>query len=266
MKIKLLSTILLITLLGACSVPKDVAYFQGLDTFSEDEIKSMGQEYVSNISIDDLLLINITSWDPTVATPFNPPAFAYATQGETSVYTSLQQHTYLVEQDGFINFPILGRVKAAGLSKRELNEYLSQGLAKYVPDAIINIQIINYKVTLMGEIVRPGTLTFNNDRITILEAIGRSGDLTINADRKNILIIREVNGEKEYGYVDITDPLIFSSPYYYLRQNDVIYVEPNKAKKRNANYSQAQQYSVTVFSAILSTVSLITSIIISTSK
>ena len=263
MKIKLLSVVLLIILLGSCAVPKDIVYFQGLDQLSDEQKSSMNQQYISSICTDDMLSINVTSSDPSVVTPFNPPAFAFATQGETRMNETRQQYTYLVEQDGYITFPILGRVKAAGLSKKEFSEYLSQSLSKYVKDPIVNVQIVNYKVTLMGELTQPGTLYLTNDRTSILDAIGQSGDLTINANRKNITIVRDINGVRDIGYIDLTDPVsVFSSPYYYLRHNDVIYVEPNKAKKRNARYSQAQQYSVTVFSAILSTVSLLTSVAI----
>lgn len=119
---------------------------------------------------------------------------------------------------------------------------------------------------MMGEIARPGAVTVSNDRLTILEAIGRVGDCTINANRTNVLVIRDNNGQKEFGRIDLTNPSVFSSPYYYLRQNDVVYVEPNDAKKRNAKYSQAQQYSITVFSSILSAVSVITTVILAITK
>ena len=139
---------------------------------------------------------------------------------------------------------------------------LEEKISKYVKDPLVNIQISNFKVTLMGEVNRPGSLTARNDRLSILDAIGQYGDLTINANRKNILIIRDENGQKEMARLDLTDPAIFASPYYYLRQNDVIYVEPNKAKKKNARYSQAQQYNITVFSSVISAVSIITSMVI----
>lgn len=153
-----------------------------------------------------------------------------------------------------------------GLSKQEVSENLRKAISKYVADANVNVQIVNYKVTMMGEVARPGTVAVSNDRITILDALGRVGDMTINANRTNILVIRDNDGQKEYGRLDITDPAIFASPYFYLRQNDVVYVEPNDAKKRNARYSQAQQYSITVFSSILSAISVVTTVILAITK
>lgn len=261
MRAKLFFFFLSSLLLGACSVPKDVAYFQGIDKLTASQIEKMNQTYVTKICADDMLTITVTAWDPTVTTPFNPPVYAYAMQGETNVGAAAQLHTYLVDQEGNINFPVLGELHVEGLQKQELNKVLEEKISKYIKEPIVNVQIVNYRVTLMGEISRPGGISVRNDRLSILDAIGQSGDLTINANRKNIMVIRDNNGKKEYGRIDLTDPALFASPYYYLRQNDVVYVEPNDAKKRNANYSQAQQYSLTLYSTILSSVSIVSSII-----
>lgn len=252
--------------LASCKVPKDVAYFQGIDELTPEQMDAMSQKYSATISEDDLLTITVTAWDPTVVTPFNPPPYSYLNQGEVNATSTPQLQTYLVDKEGYINFPVLGRVKAAGLSKQQLSDDIQGQIAQYVKDAMVNIQIINFKITMMGEVSRPGTITVRNDRISIIDAIGQVGDLSINANRRNILIIRNNNGTPEHGRIDMTDPAIFTSPYYYLKQNDVVYVEPNNAKKRNANYSSAQQYSITVFSAILSTVSLITTSVIALTK
>ena len=268
MRVKLVSiAILFVFLLGACSVPKDVVYFQGVDKLTPEQLEQMNQSYISKICEDDLLSITVTAWDPTVVTPFNPPTYSYAVQGEIQTNTSTSQlRTYLVDKEGYINFPVLGKVKIAGKTKQAANEMLQDMIHPYVKDALVNVQIVNYKVTMMGDVARPGAINVKNDRISILDAIGQAGDLTINANRKNILVIRDNNGQKEFGRIDITDPAVFTSPYYYLRQNDVVYVEPNKAKKRNARYSQAQQYSITVFSSILSAVSVITTVILAITK
>lgn len=267
MKVKLVSVVaLFVLLLGACSVPKDVVYFQGVDALTPEQVSKMNQAYTSKICPDDLLTITVTAWDPTVVTPFNPPVYAYAIQGETSTVSSSQLRTYLVDQEGDINFPVLGKIHVAGLTKQQLSDKMQEMISPYVKDALVNVQIVNYKVTMMGEVSRPGAISVKNDRLSILDAIGQVGDLTINANRKNILVIRDNNGEKEFARLDITEPDIFTSPYYYLQQNDVVYVEPNNAKKRNARYSQAQQYSITVFSSILSAVSVITTVILAITK
>jgi polysaccharide export outer membrane protein len=226
----------------------------------------MNRNYTSRICPDDLLTITVTAWDPSVVTPFNPPAWAYASQGEVSVTTAVQLHTYLVDTDGNITFPVVGKIQAAGLSKQDFAGRLQNEISRYVKDPLVNVQIVNYKVNIIGEIARPGTLTVQNERLTILDAIGRQGDLTINANRKNILIMRDNDGEKEFGRIDLTDPAIFASPYYYLRQNDVVYIEPNKPKQRNYNVTQSQTFTVSILSTILTTVSVITTVIVALSK
>jgi polysaccharide export outer membrane protein len=266
MKMKLLSAAGLIFFLASCSTPKDVLYLQGIDSLAEEDIARMNQTYASRISPDDLLTITVTAWDPTVVTPFNPPPWSYASQGEVAVTNTLQLHTYLVDADGNITFPVLGKVKAAGLSKQELTAYLQEGVSRYVKDALVHVQIVNYKITILGEVARPGAITVRNERITILEAIGQVGDLTINANRRNILILRDNNGQREHGRVDLTDPAIFASPYYYLRQNDFIYVEPNKPKQRNYNVTQSQTFTISIVSTLLTTVSVITTVLVAVLK
>lgn len=226
----------------------------------------MEQNYTSRICPDDLLTITVTAWDPSVVTPFNPPVWAYASQGETSVTSSAQLHTYPVDSDGNIVFPVLGTVRAAGLSKQELASFLQEKIAHYVKDALVNVQIVNYRITVIGEVARPGALTVQNERITILDAIGRLGDLTINANRKNILIVRDRDGIKEFGRIDLTQPDVFASPYYYLRQNDLVYVEPNKPKQRNYNITQSQTFTVSIVSTLLTTVSVITTLFVAILK
>ena len=131
-----------------------------------------------------------------------------------------------------------------------------------LPEALVNVQIVNFKVAIMGEVNRTNVYTIKNNRVSILDLIAMAGDLTINARRENILLIRDNDGKKEIIRLNIADPNIFASPYFYLQQNDVVYVEPNKAKKRNANFSSAQQYTLTMFSTILTAVSVITTIVV----
>jgi polysaccharide export outer membrane protein len=256
----------LILYLTSCGTPKGVLYFQGVDSLTEEQIARMEQTYTSRIAPDDMLTITVTAWDPSVVTPFNPPVWAYAVQGEVTVRNAEQLHTYLVDSDGNIVFPVLGKVKAAGLSKQELAACLEEQVAHYVKDALVNVQIVNYRVSVIGEVARPGTLTVPNERISILDAIGRSGDLTINAKRTNILIIRDTDGKKEFGRVDLTDPSVFMSPYFYLRQNDMVYVEPNRPKQRNYNITQSQTFTVSIVSTLLTTVSVITTVLVALSK
>ena len=262
MKYKFVFFLCVSLLLTSCKTPKDVTYLQGIDLLTKEQLATMNQTYSATICEDDLLTITVTSSDPEVIVPFNPPTFAFSSPGETAINSQQQLQTYLVDRDGKINFPVLGRIQAAGLSKYELSMYLQSEIRKQVKDAMVNIQIVNYKISVIGEVNRPGSINVRNDRISILDAIAQSGDLTINGNRKNILITRNQNGTPEIGRIDLTDPAVFASPYYYLQQNDVIYVEPNDAKKRNANYSSAQQYTLTIVSTIMTGVSVVTTIIL----
>ncbi|MDR1500670.1 MAG: polysaccharide biosynthesis/export family protein [Tannerellaceae bacterium] len=266
MKIKLLPAIGLVCFVTSCGTPKDVLYFQGVDSLTKEEVEKMNSSYTSRICPDDLLTITVTAWDPSVVTPFNPPPWAYAVQGEVNVSSPSQLHTYLVDTEGDIIFPVLGKTHAAGLSKQEFAALLQSGISRYVKDPMVNVQIVNYKINVIGEIARPGTLTVQNERITILDAIGRLGDLSINANRKNILIIRDNDGKKEFGRIDLTNPALFTSPYYYLRQNDVVYIEPNKPKQRNYNITQSQTFTVSIVSTILTTVSVMTTVLVALLK
>ncbi len=265
MKYNFLSVLCLIGLLGSCAVPKNISYFQDIDDLTEKQRELMTQTYNPKICPDDLLTINVSSWDPTVAAPYNPPAYSYYRPGEERINTATIQnlYTYLVDKEGYINFPVLGRIHMAGMSIHEANSKLEAMIKDAVPDVLVNVQIVNFKVAIMGEVSRANVYTIKNNRVSILDLIAMAGDLTINARRENILLIRDNNGEKEMVRLDITDPNIFASPYFYLKQNDLVYVEPNKAKKRNANFSSAQQYTLTIISTILTAVSVITTIIVS---
>lgn len=264
MKFKSISVVLSVFLLGACSIPKNVTYFQGVDSLTPEQLDKMNQTYTSEICPDDILTITVTAWDPNVVTPFNPPAYAYSVAKDNAavVESSESLYSYQVDQEGKINFPVLGKIHVAGLTKQQLSGVLEKDISKYVEKPLVKVQIVNYKVTIVGEVSRPGSIMVKNDRISILDAIGQSGDLTINANRRNILVIRDKDGQKEFARLDLSSADIFSSPFFYLRQNDVIYVEPNDAKKKNYKYSQAQQYNITVFSSVIGAVSIIASMVI----
>jgi polysaccharide export outer membrane protein len=240
-----------------------VTYFQGIDDLSRQQWEAMKQTYNTAICADDMLTINVSSWDPTVVAPFNPPAYGYYPQGEKDMTQGVQNlYSYLVDREGDINFPVVGQVHLAGLTVLEANRKLQGLIVEYVPDALVNVQIVNFKVGIFGEVTRTNMYTIPNSRISILDLIAMAGDLTINANRKNILLIRDSEGKKEHVRLDITDPNIMASPYYYLKQNDMIYVEPNKAKIKNANYSSAQQYTLTIVSTIMTGVNVISTIIL----
>lgn len=278
MKMKSVPACVLLVLLLAtsCSTPKDIAYFQNIDELANEQKSQMYRKYTSQICPDDMLSITVSSATPDVVTPFNPPLYASTTpqrsfgstispqslSGSTSLTNTPQLTTYPVNSDGDITFPVIGKFHAAGLSRQEFEIKLQTEIRKYAPDAIVHAKIENYKVTVLGEVTTPGPIPVYNERITILEAIGQAGDLTINGDRKNILVIRDNNGQAEPGRVDITDPAIFASEYYYLRQNDVVYIEPNSAKKRNSTVSQGTTVTISIITAAITGISTLSAVAI----
>ncbi len=255
-------TVALTFCLFSCGAPKDVTYLQGIDSVTPAQLEEMSQTYVATIKKDDILNIAVSAWDPLVATPFNPPAFAYAQEGDQPIASTQTMFNYTVDKEGYINFPVLGKIHVEGLTRTELADKLQKDISAYIDDPLVNVQIINFRVIVMGEVLRPGSYTVRGDRFSILDLIGSAGDLTITGNRKNILIIRDNNGVKQFERIDMTDPALFASPFYYLQQNDIVYIEPNDAKKKNYRHSQEKQYNITVFSTVVSSVSIITSLVI----
>ena len=222
-KILLTCTIILI-IASSCRLGKNVVYFND-DVKINNEVKSLGPI----IQVDDLLSINVSSLDQVSTAPFNLPNSTVITN-TGYVLGSIPPVGYLVDGNGDINFPVIGKIHVQGKNRFEIISELENKLKEYVSHPVISLRILNFKVTVLGEVNRPGTITIPNEKVTILEALGISGDLTIFGERKNILVIREVNSEKKQFSVNINSNEIFNSPVYYLQQNDVIYVKPNRVK------------------------------------
>ena len=247
---------------GSCRTPQNIAYFQGLENISPAQLEAMNQKYVPRICVDDALLIYVTSPDRSTAAPFSVPPYGFYMPGESEIgisATTQNIYTYLVDEYGEINFPVLGRVHLAGLSINEATRKMESLIWETAPTAIVSVQISNFKVSIIGEVNLPETYYIKNSRISILELISRAGDLTVTADRKNIWLHRDNDGEKVHVHFDLTDPMIFASPYYYLQQNDIIYVLPNEAQKQNAVYSLRDATRITLYSAIVTTCSILLS-------
>jgi polysaccharide biosynthesis/export protein len=214
--------IIIIASFSSCLPKKDIVYLQGQQIQSNNDVN-----YEPQIQNDDMLSISIMSSEPELAAPFNLDQIQ---NGGSSSNANLVKTTYLVDNFGEIEIPIIGKIKVAGFTKTYLKQVLKERLAIYLKDPIINIRIVNYKVSVLGEVARPGTFNLTSDRVTLLEVLANAGDLTLYGKRDNILIIRDYLGTKTYNRVDITKADFVNSPFYYLDQNDVIYVEPRKAK------------------------------------
>ncbi|WP_291528217.1 polysaccharide biosynthesis/export family protein [Bacteroides sp. UBA939] len=262
MKIKTLVPVLSLLLLVSCkTTDNSITYFQDLDN-QPAAIAGEPVNYAPRIAPDDQLSIIVSGTDPSAVAAFNMPLASYLAPGETNVVSTPVLHTYLVNSGGEIDFPVLGKLHIAGMTRNELTDVLTEKVSAYVKSPIVTIQIRNFKVSVLGEVNRPGTVNVPNERLSVLDALGLAGDLTIYGNRTNVLLIRDNNGKKEFHRFDLTSAGTLTSPYYYLQQNDVLYVEPNKARKGNAKYSQSGQFNISLASTVISALSVLASLAI----
>ena len=221
-----LTFILAASILFGCTTSKEIVYFQDLD---EVTLKSLTTEYEAVIKKDDLLSIIVSGPDKTVIQPYN------LTLGEmttTSGSTDPEKSTlgYLVGPDGCINFPILGKIKVEGMTRSKLINYLTQEIGKDVKDPIVYVSFKNYKITVLGEVKNPGTYTIDSEKINILQALGKAGDLLITAKRDDIILMRELDGKQTHIRIDLKTSAILESPFFYLQQNDILYIPPSASR------------------------------------
>jgi polysaccharide export outer membrane protein len=238
---------------SSCVSKKDIVYFQ-YDNINQAAVSN---SYKTIIKPDDLLQITITALDIEAVRPFNLAAVTYATSTNSAIGVA-QQQTYLVDTKGEIEFPVLGKIKIGGLTRDETIDLLKSKLSPdYIKDPNVNIRISNYKISVMGDVQRPGSYNIPNERITILDALALAGDVNISGQRNNILIIREEANKKVQYRVDIRSNNLLTSPVYYLQQNDVVYVEPNYARIQSASSNSNTSLVISISSVL---VALLTSI------
>jgi polysaccharide export outer membrane protein len=236
----------------SCGQSKKIIYFQ------DNKNQKIKEEEVLKFKKDDLLQIVIASADKATMEPFNLPNVS-ATTNTGYIVGSQPGAGYLIDKNGNINMPIIGEVHAEGLTRDELIKILENKLKSFISDPIISIRVLNFKVTVLGEVSRPGTYTIPNEKISLLEALGLSGDLTILAKRKNIKILREENGNINQYTVDITKSDFINSPYYYLKQNDVVYISPNRVRVNSSTINTSNVgVVISAISLIITTSVLIT--------
>lgn len=219
-----------IFIMQSCVSKKDIHYYQDIEKTSQTAINYVSSE----VQVNDILYIKIDALVPDSAKPFNIDI----NSAMSFDLDAFKVQSFLVAQDGTITFPILGVIKVAGKSTTDLQILFSKMLNDkgYIRDANVNIRVINSKVTVIGEVNRPGTYSFSEQNISLNQAIGYAGDLTINGKRKDVLLIRENNGIRTYTKLDLTSSSWFSGPYYYVKQNDVIIVNPNGARVLASGY------------------------------
>lgn len=239
--------IAMLILASSCGNIKNATYF--------NETKEARFDYVFE-SLDpvlrpnDMLSISVSSINPEAAEIFNVSNIS-TVQSSTVSGTTAQVSGYLVDQDGFIRFPVLGKLKASGKTKKLLREEITNELEnrKLLLEPIVDIRYLNFKVSVLGEVKNPAVLTIPDEKISLLEALGLAGDITIYGKRDNVVLIREEeNGVKQFNRIDLTTDEIFNSPFYYLKPNDIVYVEPINAKI--AETSQVARWIPVILSGI----------------
>ncbi len=265
MSLKTSIVILLLSLFcfSSCSSYKNVPYLKESEKFTVEDYAKSAVLYSARIAPKDLLTITVsTITNPEDAYPFNltVPSPISAIK---NIATQPAMQTYLVDNSGNVNFPVLGVIKLGGLTKTEAEEFVKGKLKNYLKeDPVVTVRLVNYKVSVLGEVTRPNTYAVENEKINIFEALSLAGDLTVYGRRDNVKIIRELdNGQKQIIVLDLNDKNIIFSPYYYLRQNDVVYVQPNKARAQGSDIGSMTSILISTTSILVSLAGLIVTII-----
>lgn len=253
-KYYLLICIVAVTLLYSCGSSQNISYFQDLEKYEYLKGEIVKSDSINQnkftIKPNDQLAIVVSSIEPQAVIPFNLPV------GEG------QLSSYIVNSDGDINFPTLGKLKIGGLTTQQAVDLIQNKLEVYLNNPIVNIQVLNFRISILGAVNAPGPYYFPNGKVTILDAIAHARDLTLYARRDNILLIRQNGDKKEFVRFDLTKSSdVFASEYFDLQQNDILYVESNKEHQKDAQMSQQKQFNLTLITtgitALISTLSLI---------
>ncbi len=219
--------LIITSIIFSCAVPKNIIYLQDAEKYNGD--LAIG-DFEPKLQPDDKLSIIVSAENAELTQPFNMPELQVNYNDSKSIGNI---KTYLIDNAGYIDYPIIGKVKMAGLTKSEANNRIVENISPYFKTKpTVNLEILNFKVSVLGEVRSPGTIQTSSDRMTLLEAIAKAGDLTILGKREDILLIRDFNGHKTFHRIDLTNTKFINSHFYYLKQNDVLIVEPNKKAVR----------------------------------
>lgn len=244
-----------ILMMVGCGSSKQVAYWQNIDSISLAASKGL---YDAKIMPKDELTILVQTTDPLTSEPFN-----LRSTGQTS--NKDQITGYLVDNDGMINFPIVGKIHVAGLTKTECEDLIKSKIQPYLArteNPLVSVRTSSYRITVIGEVNRPGVIPVSTEKISLIEALAEAGDMTIYGKRDNVLLVREdKSGEKHKVRLNMNDANIINSPYYYLQQNDIVYVEPHKVKARNTFFGSNTSIFYSVIGITTSLVSLLITIL-----
>lgn len=256
---KMFAFALVALMASGCVTQKRLMYLQDADLSTVDSINAkFTPQSETIIRIGDAMTISVSALDKEAVTPYNLPTVVYDVPGSHAVQSTAMLQYYIVDEAGDIELPVLGKVHVAGLKRTEVEQTVKELLLNQIIDPMVHVNLINAKVSVLGEVNRPGQVAMTTDRLTILEALAAAGDMTPYGMRENVLITREVNGKLEFARLDLRRTDICTSPYYYLQQNDVIYVAPNKVR---AVSSTNTSIWLSMISTALSAVTVIVTVV-----
>ena len=248
-------------ILASCGSVKNIAYLQNSDEINFEKSRFL---YDARIMPKDQLTISVNTTTPEASLPFNLLLQNEYTQGRSMSAAGVLM-PYLVDNDGYITFPVIGRLKVGGLTKSEAEKLIFEKIRPYMAESenpVVTVRMSSYSVSVLGEVARPGSCQVSREKITILEALAQAGDLTIYGVRDKVKLIREdITGKKQIVNLNLNDANLVNSPYYYLQQNDVVYVEPNKVKAQNSKVGQTTTLWFSATSILISLTSLLYNIL-----
>ncbi len=255
----------IVLLATSCAAPQKTIYFA--DNTPQDphvQVENIERRKEITIQPDDILAINISTISSITATGgagtgsvndpvkiFNDGGTNYNVTASIGNGQSGANRGFLVDPSGFIDYPVLGKVKVSGLTLRQIKETMARRLEDFVKDPVVEVRIINYRITVLGEVGSPGTIISSNHKISVIDAIALAGDLPITGRKDNVTIIRTTEGRREYAKLNLNSKNVFNSPYYYLKQNDIIYVEPSRVRRQENN--DFLRFYLPTFTSLLST-------------
>lgn len=253
-KFKLLQAIIMALFLLSCAAPKNITYFRDIPDTTKFKIIDQTVYYTPLIQSDDILQVTIQTIDPASTASFNQQNTASwpIVSGGASTPTGTGVSGYLVDREGYVVLPLVGKIAVKGKTTDMVRDDIRTKASEYFKDPVVNVRFANFKITVLGEVARPSTYIMPNEKVTLLDALGVAGDLTIYGKRENVMLIREKNNKKELIRLNLNNSDLFKSPYYYLQQGDVVYVEPNKSKIASTDVGKIRR--ITVIVSILSLV------------
>lgn len=252
---KQLILIISFLILTSCSTRKEIVYFQNIEKVNNMEPI---EHFEPRIVVNDVLNIQVSSFNTEVVEPFRINVGGRSGGGSSGGGGQNSNLIgYLVEPDGTIKFPVLGRISVVNKTRREIEDHLTQELEEYVKDVVVRVRIMNFRVTVLGE-TGSSVVQVPDERVSIPEIIAMAGDITYDGKRDNILVIRDVDGKKIYRRVDLTDAEVFENPFYWLKQNDIVYVEPTYRKVKSAGFITSWQGLVSIATTAFSLIILFT--------